>query len=750
MASYSLNAYVDPTTGQARQVTPELNSLLSGGQYRDIPTSIIPDYLNGKLSHEQAVASITGTPTFDPAKGPQYDFGKGPSSALPDFTKVNSSLLAPVPSLAYKSPNPSPVPDVTKLDSNVADMQMTAPEGEASNLVKRLQDLNKSLVGESAFRTQQENALGIPELARTQKDLAARLTALKNEAASIPLKLEEQSVGRGITTTILGRQQEKLQRENAIQSLATSSLLEASRGNLTLAMDMVDRAVKAKFDPIREEIAANKTNLELIQSSPEYTLADKNRAAKQQLALDERKRSLDQAEKDQTSVYQIALEAAKNGADALTLKSIQEAKTPALALEAAAGVLQAHNYTFQTITSEDSFGNKSERIIALDPKTGKVVGDAGASGFTGGGTSGSTSTSGYSSQQQQQIDAYARQYAATGQIPTGLPKGLFGVVSDAAKAMPKQVGTIVDAATGTRSSGVSDTLQGGFSNLYSTIELANQLKQLDTQRIHGVVSGTLGKVFGSDAQARYVDLKTQISDLLARARTGAAINAQEEALYNGMLPGRFSNTLGFGVDSQTRIDNFIKNLSSDLDNKTRSQGLSIYGFSTVTVNGQKYTVGDTLKNADGQTGRVLPDGSVYVEEKAGSSHVSLDTLKKNIASTESSGDYNAVGLPTPSGRALGKYQILPSNLALVNLDGNNPAHRQKFLQSPALQDRAFNKLIAQLHTRYAGDPTKIAAAYYGGPKAAQIVGTPAADKPQQAGGKRMPSINEYVRKILRA
>jgi len=364
-SNYSATAYIDPATGQPRQVTQQLNSLISSGQYRDIPTSVIPDYLNGRLDEAGAVAAITGSPVYDPTKGPQYDFGQGVTSTPPDFSKLNSSTLAPVPSVPYKSTALVPVPDVTKLDSTPPDMQLTQPEGQASDLTKRLQELNKSLVGESTYRSQQENAAGIPDLVRTQNDLAARLTALKNEAASIPLKLEEQSAGRGITTTILGRQQEKLLRENAIQSLATSSLLEASRGNLTLAMDMVDRAVKARFDPIREEIAANKVNLDLIINSPEYTVADKNRATKQQFALDERKRSLDKAEDNQKDVYQVALEAAKNGADALTLRKIQAAKNPTEAIIFAGSFVS----TPQTETVQLSNGAD----VLIDKRTGRTI-----------------------------------------------------------------------------------------------------------------------------------------------------------------------------------------------------------------------------------------------------------------------------------------------------------------------------------------------------------------------------------------
>ena len=212
------------------------------------------------------------------------------------------------------------------------------------------------------------------------------------------------------------------------------------------------------------------------------------------------------------------------------------------------------------------------------------------------------------------ILAYAQQYASTGAIPSGLPKGTFGIVAQTAKVLPKQKGEIVDSKTGIKSSGVSDALQGGYGNLSSTIDLSKQLKEFDKARWGGIVSGIFGKLFGTDVQQKYVDLRSQIVDLLARARTGAALTTNEEEFYSSLLPGRFDEPFGFGANSQIRIQNFIDGLSTDLTNKINAQGLSIYGFSKVKIGDREYTVGDTITNSQGQVGRVLPDGSIYLIE----------------------------------------------------------------------------------------------------------------------------------------
>lgn len=127
-------------------------------------------------------------------------------------------------------------------------------------------------------------------------------------------------------------------------------------------------------------------------------------------------------------------------------------------------------------------------------------------------------------------------------------------------------------------------------------------------------------------------------------------------------------------------------------------------------------------------------------------------LAMSIVQQESGGNYNSVG-DVPAGyseedRALGKYQIVPKyHFQKIGLT-NTPENRKKFLNSPELQDQLFSKIISGLESQYGGNPTKVAAAYYGGPKAASIVGTPEGDKPQYAGGKKYPSINQYARSVV--
>lgn len=139
------------------------------------------------------------------------------------------------------------------------------------------------------------------------------------------------------------------------------------------------------------------------------------------------------------------------------------------------------------------------------------------------------------------------------------------------------------------------------------------------------------------------------------------------------------------------------------------------------------------------------DGFAKLEKAAGiqigDTGVTGLSLSQSIASQESGNDYKAVN--ADSG-ALGKYQIVPKDwFSMIGLDPNSDADKQKFLADPTLQDTLHQAIINKLSETYNGDVDKVIAAYYGGDKAAQVVGTPAGDVKQG----NYPSINDYVNQV---
>lgn len=133
----------------------------------------------------------------------------------------------------------------------------------------------------------------------------------------------------------------------------------------------------------------------------------------------------------------------------------------------------------------------------------------------------------------------------------------------------------------------------------------------------------------------------------------------------------------------------------------------------------------------------------------GSSNGVTDSFIQGLLKTEGA-DYGTPGKVMTTGphagyAALGKYQIMPDiYFPSIGLDPNSEADKQTFLNSPALQDKVFNSIMSDLSKTYNGDQVKMAAAYFGGPKGAANVGTPAGD----IQGDGHMSVNQYVASVL--
>lgn len=239
-----------------------------------------------------------------------------------------SDLQNPSSPLQFSSGTAIPPFDVKNIPLPPAPAQLTKTEKSAEDLIGQLTSLTESTRGESAYRASQEAERGIPEMERAQRDLEVRLRGLQNEALAIPLQLQQDATGRGITRAGLAPIETAALRNNAIQALSTASLLEASRGNLASAYDYADRAVKQKFDPIKEDIAVKQANLNLILQSPQFSLEQKNRAEARLAEQQAWEKYVAKQEAQAKEISDTALTALKYGAPADVVKKMQEARTP--------------------------------------------------------------------------------------------------------------------------------------------------------------------------------------------------------------------------------------------------------------------------------------------------------------------------------------------------------------------------------------------------------------------------------------
>jgi hypothetical protein len=320
-------------------------------------------YINPNENFQTQGSSVFAPATAQGAAAISGIAGRSPAPISAGVLSTPSLPSLPQPN----TPQPPAAPSIPSLDSifNTADTPLDTQlkEGAANEGA-----LGAELAGKTAFQDQQEQAAGLPGLKATVTDLTSRLNTLKSQADAIPLAVQNEFAGRGATAGGVTPFQTADLRNNTIQQLGVSAMLNAANGNLSTAQDQVDAAVKAKFDPIQAELDAQKAQLAAIQ--PLLDAEEKKQAAEQSAQLQERQNQITQQQDDQKTIYSTMLVAAQNGADSITLRNIQNATTPDAAIAAAGSSLVKPNT--QVV-------NANGRVLLVDQTTGKTIADLGTS-----------------------------------------------------------------------------------------------------------------------------------------------------------------------------------------------------------------------------------------------------------------------------------------------------------------------------------------------------------------------------------
>ena len=514
-----------------------------------------------------------------------------PLTGLPDSNTISTDSLKSINPINITQPVDTSASYLSSINNATSDLQGSLNTAQANVDQQNKQaiadsgsiaNLQASLGGKVQDTANTYNTTGVTSAYNQLADLNAQATGLKNEASAIPIQIQNQSLGQGVTDRGAAPIETARLRENALKALSLGQQAAIASANYDKAKNYADQIITAKYAGIEADITAKKTNLDALDK---YTLtpAQEKLKATQQALLTKQTQDIAEAKQTQKDLQNLSLSIAKNGAPTKVMDSITNAKSFNDAIIAASPYLQ-------------SAADKADTSYKI-AQTAKIYSDIQQSAETAG-----------SNLDPSQSLAYAQEYASTGKIPTGIPKGGFGKVSQWAKELPKQTGEIVSTATGVHPAQDS-TYADALSSLSSVVKLAQDLKIQDKSRIGGLISGTLGAITGSEAQSKYLSTRGQIVDLLSRARSGAALTENEVKTYEDMLPGRFSETLGIGQNSDVKIQNFVDAITKDMTNKSNAKGWSIYGVTPIKLGDKEYKVGDIIKSGD-QSGRINSDGSI--------------------------------------------------------------------------------------------------------------------------------------------
>lgn len=247
-------------------------------------------------------------------KNPNANFFPQPSST----TISNEALANPAPLTLPNAPQDTTnyagittsIPTFQDIQSQIN--QTSQAETTTDDLMQRILGTSAQ-VGQKAQRTlQAEQQAGLPQFQTQLQDVSSQIQALQKEALAIPLQIQEQATGRGVTAGGVAPIQNAQLRQNAIKSLTLSAIAQTLQGNIANARATADRVVQLEFAPLEAELNTLKTAYEM--NKDRLARQDKKRADALNFLINERDRGIQQMKEERTFSRNIALQAIQSGA----------------------------------------------------------------------------------------------------------------------------------------------------------------------------------------------------------------------------------------------------------------------------------------------------------------------------------------------------------------------------------------------------------------------------------------------------
>lgn len=207
-------------------------------------------------------------------------------------------------------------------EANKAQTLDTKAENTYDSSQNDLVSLTRQLEGQTPDTVALEESQGIPQLNKELLDLQSLQSQQLAGYLSSYNNLEKSKTSiEGINTG-----QAEMTRQHGIDALVTSSLLQAKQGNITTAQATVDRAIAAKYDPLKARIETSK--LILSQNYDLLSRADKKLADAKNTELNLQLKKIDQQQEQDKAKQSIIIDAAQQGAPNSILLKAQQAGTP--------------------------------------------------------------------------------------------------------------------------------------------------------------------------------------------------------------------------------------------------------------------------------------------------------------------------------------------------------------------------------------------------------------------------------------
>lgn len=499
-------------------------------------------------------------------------------------TTITSASLAPQPSPDL-SPSFTPqsnlaTPVVAEATANqegfqndyqrYLDLQNQGQDNSLANMIAGV-DL-QSLTGRGSAQAQEEERLGVNQFNQDIADLSSqrgsKLAAYNKSIAqqrAEQAQLEAGAGAKGLTTAMLGGQQAALARVREAENQTAAAeigLLDAqilgTQGKLEAAQNAADRAVDLMYQDREAQVNAKLKQIELY--TPIFNAQEKKKADAVTFALNKENERL-QTEKENTkSIENMVINASSQSAPQDLVNRARKAKTPG---EAAMILGQYAGDFYKTELLKQQIATEKAQKANYDANAEKTRAETNAA------------------------NAFAK-LTTNQKIQANIASGKI------------QPGQLVSLSTGEIPKNISADKVDGLLALKDLAKKTKEYNDVFTRFEEealfggaGLATGLKNVPFPSGTKTALDGLRSEITDLLARARSGAALTAYETAEYEKKLPSSFNSSLGLGKQGTDKIKALQSSLDSTLNTKLQGYGVT---FAEGVEDDYLDTVESSLKN----------------------------------------------------------------------------------------------------------------------------------------------------------
>jgi hypothetical protein len=498
-----INRNINQTGGQSVLTPDELTVALTGTPAAVTPEINIPDSFSA--------SQLTQDTTFDDvfAKRNQFaaELGQIESQALSLQNLLGQLGERPVGALKD--------PEAFLARTFAGDgRELTEAGQQQQNLLDRA---SKAVT--SFFSGREEQIEGAQEqfdvtgradlLAQTREQIAERRVRLRED-----LRAQEESAK--LVARPFAEDERRAIVAEATEELADLAIIETAQlGNLEEARGLAQDLIDQKFKSFEGEIASIEAELARLQPTLDEEAG--SRALQIQVALDERKRIIQEAKASEQEIKGFAIEAAQNGADTATIQRIMSAKTPQEALLHTAPFVGALERREQNLRIQ----KLQEEVKEIQEKN-KIDVKSGAQ------NSAITALANISSGLEKN-----RREAVTAQMSTAVEN----LDEESVEIMLRNVAQQQAGKALTEQVIGRDAAVGALRDIQSGLEEFNQLGG-DTSLLVGG-SEAVARKLGETTDQRLASVATKIRlaiQTYRRAVSGAAFTESESAEYESIFP----------------------------------------------------------------------------------------------------------------------------------------------------------------------------------------------------------------------